>query len=47
MGGEKGDPPKVSETVPMEVCSEAGAAVSQGDGDTCPSHKHVSWEEQV
>ena len=45
--GEKGDPPKVPETVPMEVCSEAGAAVSQGGGDAPPSCKHVSWEEQV
>ena len=47
VGGVKGDPPKVPETVLMEVCSEAGAAVSQGGGDTPPSHKHVSWEEQV
>ena len=47
MGGEKGPPPKVPETVPMEVCSEAEAATSQGGGDTPPSHKHVSWEEQV
>ena len=47
MGGEKGPPPKVPETVPMEVCSEAGAATSQGGGDTPLSHKHVSWEEQV
>ena len=47
MGGEKGAPPKVPETVPMEVCSEAGAAVSQGGGDMPLSHKHVSWEEQV
>ena len=28
VGGEKGPPPKTSETVPMEVCSEAGAAAS-------------------
>ena len=47
MGGEKGDLPKVPETVPMEVCSEAGAAASQGGGNAPPSHKHVSWEEQV
>ena len=47
VGGEKGTPPKVLETVPMEVCSEAGAAASQGDGDAPPSHKHVSWKEQV
>ena len=47
MGGEKADPPKVPETVPMEVCSEAGAAVSHGGGDAPLSHKHVSWEEQV
>ena len=47
IGGEKGPPPKVSETVPMEVCSEAGAAVSQGGGDAPPSCKHISWEEQV
>ena len=46
-GGEKGPPPKVPETVPMEVCSEAGAAASQGGGDAPLSHKHVSWEEQV
>ena len=36
-GGKKGPPPKVPETVPMEVCSEAGAAASQGGGDTPPS----------
>ena len=47
LGGEMGDPPKVSETVPMEVCSEAGAAASHGGGDTPLSHKHVSWEERV
>ena len=47
IGGEKGPPPKVPETVPMEVCSEAGAAVSQGGGDAPLSHKHVSWEEKV
>ena len=47
LGGEKGDPPKVPETVPMEVCSEAGAAMSHGGGDAPLSHKHVSWEEQV
>ena len=47
IGGEKGPPPKASETVPMEVCSEAGAAASQGGGDAPLSHKHVSWEEQV
>ena len=47
LGGEKGDPPKVPETVPMEVCSKAGAAVSHGGGDTPPSHKHITWEEQV
>ena len=47
IGGEKGPPPKVPETVPMEVCSEAGAAASQGGGDAPLSHKHVSWEEQV
>ena len=47
IGGEKGPPPKVLETVPMEVCSKAGAATSQGGGDAPLSHKHVSWEEQV
>ena len=47
IGGEKGPPPKASEMVPMEVCSEAGAAASQGGGDAPPSHKHVSLEEQV
>ena len=47
LGGEKGDPPKVPETVPMEVCSEAGAAVSHGGGDAPQSRKHVSWKEQV
>ena len=47
IGGEKGSPPKVPETVPMEVCSEAGAAASQGGGDAPSSHKHFSWEEQV
>ena len=47
LGGEKGDPPKVPETAPMGVCSKAGAAASHGGGDTPPSHKHVSWEEQV
>ena len=47
IGGEKGPPPKVPETVPMEVCSEAGAAASQGGGDAPLSLQHVSWEEQV
>ena len=47
MGGEKGPPPKVPKTVPMEVCSKAGAATSQGGGDAPLSHKHVSWEEKV
>ena len=47
IGGEKGPPPKVPETVPMEVCSEAGAAASQGGRDAPLSHKHISWEEQV
>ena len=45
--GEKGDPPKVPETVSMEVCSKAGAAASHGGGNTPLSHKHISWEEQV
>ena len=31
----------------MEVCSEDGAAASQGGGDAPPSCKHISWEEQV
>ena len=47
VGGEKGEPPKIPEMVPMEICGEAGAAVSQGGGDAPPSHKHVSWEEQI
>ena len=47
LGGEKGPPPKVPETVPMEVCSEVGAAASQGGRDVPPSCKHISWEEQV
>ena len=47
MGREKGPPPKVPETVPMEVCSKAREAASQGGGDTPQSRKHVSWEEQV
>ena len=47
IGGEKGPPPKIPETVPMEVCSEVGAAASQGGRDAPPSCKHVSWEEQV
>ena len=46
LGGQKGPPPKNSETVPMEVCSEAGVAVSQGGGDAPLGHKQVSWEEQ-
>ena len=29
------------------MCSEAGAAASQGGGDAPPGRKHVSWEEQV
>ena len=45
--GEKGEPPKVSEMVSMEVCGKAGAAASHGGGDALPSHKHISWEEQV
>ena len=47
VGGEKGTPPKIPETVPMEVCSKTRAAASQGDGDAPQSHKHISWEEQV
>ena len=47
LGGEKGPPPKVPETVPMEVCSKVEAAASQGGRDAPPSHKHVSWKEQV
>ena len=47
IGGEKGPPPKNSETVPMEVCNEAGAAASQGGGDAPQGQKQVSWEEQV
>ena len=47
LGREKGPPPKNSETVPMEVCSEAGAAASQGGEDAPPGHRQVSWEEQV
>ena len=47
LGGEKGPPPKNLEMVPMEVCGEEGAAVSQGGGDAPPGHKQVSWEEQV
>ena len=47
VGGEKGEPPKIPERVPMEICSEARAAVSQEGGDAPPSCKHVSWEEQV
>ena len=39
LGGEKGPPPKNSETVPMEVCGEEGTAASQGGGDTPPGHK--------
>ena len=39
IGGEKGPPPKVPETVPLEVCSKAGAASSQGGGDAPPSCK--------
>ena len=46
IGGEKGPPPKVPETVPMEVCSEVGAAANKGGGDAPRSHKHISWEEQ-
>ena len=47
LGGEKGPPPKDSETVPMEVCGKEEMAVSQGGGDTLLSHRQVSWEEQV
>ena len=47
LGGEKGPQPKNSEMAPMEVCSEAGAAASQGSGDAPPGHRQVSWEEQV
>ena len=42
IGGEKGPPPKASETVPMEVCSEVGAAASQVGGDAPLGCKHVS-----
>ena len=45
--GEKGPPPKDSETVPMEVCGKEQMAVSQGGGDAPLSHRQVSWEEQV
>ena len=33
MEGEKDNPPKASETVPMEVCSEAGVAASCRGGE--------------
>ena len=42
IGGEKGPPPKNSETVPMEVCNEVGVAASQGGGDAPPGYKQVS-----
>ena len=47
IGGEKGPPSKVSETVPMEVCNEVGAAASQRGGDAPLGCQHISWEEQV
>ena len=47
IGGEKGPPRKVSETVSLEVCNEAGAAASQGGGDAPPGHKHISCKEPV
>ena len=46
-GGEKGPPPKVPETVPIEVCNEAEMAASQGGGDAPPGSKCIAWEEQV
>ena len=51
-GGEKGKPPNVPDTVPMQVgggsqTGEAGAAASYGGRDAPLPHKHVTWEEQV
>ena len=43
IGEEKGPPPNMLETVPMEVCGEGETATSQGGGDTPLGHKQVSW----
>ena len=47
MGGEKGEPPNILDTVPMEISVKAETAVSRGGGDAPSACKHVSWEEQV
>ena len=47
MGGEKGEPPSISDTVPMEIGVKAETAVSRGDGHAPSANKHIYWEEQV
>ena len=47
VGGEKGEPLNIPNTVPMEIGGEAGAAASYGGRDAPSAHKHVWWEEQV
>ena len=58
MGGEKGKPPNIPKTIPMEVGGksetdpplqqeEAGAVASYGGSDAPLPHKTVTWEEQV
>ena len=47
VGGKKGEPPNIPDTVPMEIVVEMETAASHGGGDAPSAHKHVSWEEQV
>ena len=47
MGGKKGKPPSIPDTVPMEIGVKAEATVSCRGGDAPSACKHVSWEEQV
>ena len=42
VGGEKGEPPKIPDTVPMEIGGKAEAAASYGGRDAPSARKHVS-----
>ena len=45
--GEKGEPPNIPDTVPMEIGGEVGATARYEGRDAPSTRKHVSWEEQV
>ena len=47
VGGKKGEPLNIPDTVPMEIGVEAETAVSRGGGDTPSGCWHILWEEQV